>query len=169
LTDLGIEGESRAGGINNNGQVVGEMRDGRSFLREEDGTVAYIPEEPEGITRAYAVNNRGWIAGSSDLYDGPGGPLRAFAWYGGSMRILPSLAGGEDLPSNAGDINDRGQIVGWGTIATGMRAVLWDRREANDLGSLPGGSGVSIANGVNDSTKVVGASDVGGTDNHAFV
>ena len=84
---------------------------------------------------------------------------------------LPTLTGGDS--SNAWDINDRGQVVGGSTDASGgYRAVLWDHHSTViDLGTLPGGRD-SVATAINNAGQVVGLSAVvtpGGVDYHAFL
>jgi len=70
--------------------------------------------------------------------------------------------------SEALNVNDRGQIVGWGSTSTGeSHAVLWQDGKAIDLGTLGGTS--SRAWGINNSGQIVGESDTATGDGHAFL
>ena len=118
-------------GINNSGQVVGESDTGPvlnpnfrlkgfSFF----GTHAFLWTEGVGLTdlghlgggtsRATALSNNGIVVGTSTLINGTS---RAFRWtQAGGMIDLNTL-----LPPNSGwvlleayDVNDKGQITGYG-------------------------------------------------------
>ena len=70
--------------------------------------------------------------------------------------------------SEALNVNDRGQIVGWGGTASGeMHAILWDNGEPIDLGTL--GGAMSRAWGINNRGQVVGESETAKGDFHAFL
>ena len=69
--------------------------------------------------------------------------------------------------SEALNVNDRGQIVGWGGTASGeMHAILWDNGEPIDLGML--GGAMSRA-WVSQPREVVGESERATGDFHAFL
>jgi probable HAF family extracellular repeat protein len=142
MVDLGTLGgtHSWAYGINNNGQVVGESDTGpivesdtgpivRSSIRRFRGfsffnTHAFLWTEGIGMTdlghlgsgtsRATAINNNEVVVGFSTRINGTG---YAFSWTrAGGMVDLNTL-----LPLNSGwvlmeanDINDKGQITGYG-------------------------------------------------------
>jgi len=81
---------------------------------------------------------------------------------------LLTLGGTE---SEARDINNLDQVVGWSTTAAGDRhAFLWDSGAMSDLGTLPGGTS-SEAWDVNDAGQVVGLSPTPSTSPfpHAFL
>jgi probable HAF family extracellular repeat protein len=74
-----------------------------------------------------------------------------------------------DDSSRAFDINDAGQVVGYGSAATGNRAFLWDAVNGmQNLGDLPGGSDRSFAFGINNAGQVVGDSSAA-TGRRAFL
>jgi probable HAF family extracellular repeat protein len=70
--------------------------------------------------------------------------------------------------SEALNVNDRGQIVGWGGTATGeMHAILWENGQPIDLGTL--GGAMSRAWGINNRGQIVGESETATGDFHAFL
>ena len=83
-----------------------------------------------------------------------------------SIVDLGMLPGGDF--AEALNVNDRGQIVGWGGTATGeSHAILWEDGNVIDLGTLGGSS--SRAWGINDRGQIVGESDTATGDTHAFL
>jgi probable HAF family extracellular repeat protein len=77
------------------------------------------------LSSALGINNSGEIVGESHLN---GGTPHAFLYANGSMQDLNNLipaGSGWDLEW-ASSINDRGQIVGWGTINGETHAFLLD-------------------------------------------
>src|SRR5262245_47748485 len=83
-----------------------------------------------------------------------------------AVTDLGSLAGNY---SDAADLNQAGQVVGYATTADGFNhAFLWDNGTMIDLGTL--GGTYSYAQGVNDGGQVVGYAAVpGDVSSHAFL
>jgi probable HAF family extracellular repeat protein len=84
------------------------------------------------------------------------------------LEDLGTLAGGTD--SYASAINNRGQVVGYSTIAaTGLNhAFLYERHEMFDLGTLPGGNN-SEALAINDRGQIVGDATTSTLETHAIL
>jgi len=92
----------------------------------------------------------------------------AAANAGYTIVDLQTLGGSQ---SEARDINDLDQAVGWSNIATGdAHAFLWDSGVMSDLGTLPGATS-SDAWDVNNAGQVVGLSPTPNTSPspHAFL
>jgi len=118
---------------------------------------------------AYALNNRGVIAGSAGPYTDPRDPppdrSDAVVWRNGRMTKLPSLrkqfntaVACSDAGHVVGDSVDRGKpMLGW----------LWKDGKLTDLGSLGGGHTLPTA--VNDSGLVVGRSKNTSRQQRAFL
>lgn len=121
---------------------------------------------------ATAINNRGDIAGFSDLPSDAS--MHAVLWKKGSSKPtdLGTLPG--DVSSMAFGMNDKDQIVGTSTDASGnSRAVLWEGGAIYDLNTLiPPSSNLDLFYGgdVNDAGVIVGqALDTTTGDSPAFV
>jgi probable HAF family extracellular repeat protein len=133
MSDLGAlptGHSSKAMGINESGQIVGESYTNgygpqHAFLYE-NGTMTdlgTLAGESSSISIAYSINANGQAVGFSS---GPGGSARGFIYQSGGMTDLGTL-GGTD--SNAFAINGAGQIVGNADSATiGPRAFLYQKR-----------------------------------------
>ncbi|MCH7631804.1 MAG: hypothetical protein IIB59_01215, partial [Planctomycetes bacterium] len=102
-------------------------------------------------SRGQAINDRGDVAGRSY---GPNGQ-HAFLWQDGVMLDLNPDLGTPD--SEALDINDAGQVVGWmGTSKVAdAHAFLWQDGAVTDLGVLPGGFAARAA-AIDNLGRVVG-------------
>ena len=176
-TDLGTFGgaESDAAGINAAGLIVGggptepkgsdhSDRAGMFWVDANGAVQRQVIEPPGGSSQAYAVNDAGWIVGSSSSKQtyltaatlwrpGADGKLRAID--------LGTLGG---TYSSASGINASGLIIGSSPVAQGgeeIHAVLWkvdenDHVTRQDLGTL--GGAVSSANGINRAGVIVGSS-----------
>jgi probable HAF family extracellular repeat protein len=83
-----------------------------------------------------------------------------------SITDLGTLPGGYE--SIAYGINNRGQVVGYSTTASGeYHAFLWEDGEMTDLGTL--GGAYSVAYGINSRGQVVGYSASASGENHAVL
>jgi len=175
FTNLGVPTEfsSHAYAINQIGQVVGDMSiDGSSSHYH-----AFVYTPGNGSTdigtlggywsKAYGINDMGWIAGCSNLSSGP---ERAFLYTPDTgMADLGTLGG---YHSWAYAINNSGQVVG-----SSYTRTSWPHNEHAfiytpgvgmvDLGTLGGADSRALA--VNDVGQVVGWSVTSTYYRHAFL
>ncbi len=124
--------------INDGGRIVGSVVPGVGYLAYvyEDGQVVILPIPPEATkSRAEAINNAQLIVG----YWGnasTGSQHTALLWQDGVM-VDPQLPLGP--LSEALDVNERGQVVGWMGGSQDSHAFIWDNGIVTDLGVIPGG------------------------------
>ena len=163
MIDLGTLGgvESRALGLNNRGQVIG---DSETSLNDKN-THAFLWQQGKmtGIQPAYHMGGNsygidinkngyvlGWIYSQDDEV--------SFIGKHNRIKLLPSPEGLRSF--RARDINDRNVVVGNALDRNNAsRAVMWKNNKAIDLNSLiPKRSGwrLSEALGVNDQGHIVG-------------
>jgi len=120
------------------------------------GAVAVHADSAFGATApwsvAWAVNNRGEVAGESTT---SAGQRHAVFWDSEHVGLDLGTLGGDD--STALGINDLGEVVGHSDMADGSRhAFLWSGdRGMTDLGTLPGTTECAAVD-VNDRGEVVG-------------
>jgi probable HAF family extracellular repeat protein len=136
----------------------------RTFLWQ-DGQVQDIGTlgGPDAIPGTGCDNQRpGVIVGASYTGFAPntasGIPtLDAFLWDNGTMTDLGNLGG---TSSGAQCINNRGQVIGFSTLAGDVvtHAFLWQRGRMQDLGTL--GGPLSEAQWINDSGEIAGSADL---------
>ena len=179
LTDLGLLSSSYsyvyATGINASGQVVGYgYNDGQFGTSFSDSYQAFvtgangagmraIPTLGGSWNKANAINDKGWVVGTSATTTStPGGDTRGFIDKGpGTTRSLGTLAG----PSTATAINNNGRVVGSYTApGDHQRGYYVNARYNNtggtmhDIGSLGGPN--TRPTGVSASGQVVGESEI---------
>lgn len=161
--DLGLPPgarEAQGAGINDRGDVVGNLTDATTGRIEafvhRDGQFTRLQSLPGNYaTYAWDINNHGDIVGTSN----GGVPV---IWKSGSTvpTVLPVPPG--RYPRSVARINDSGDIIGTTTgiypIAT--EAVMWRHGEFVALGVLPTGS-ESYAYDINNAGVVVGTSTTG--------
>jgi probable HAF family extracellular repeat protein len=156
----GITGEALA--INARGQIAGNVFVGlpRVYVPViwDKGSVIELPSPPAPPPYfTYDINNRGQVVGTI----GRLGMFAGLLWDDGTVIELGPPSGGV---AEAHAINERGQIVGVGSIALGpyeIHALLWENDAIVDLGTLPGDSN-SEALGINNSGQIVGTSYIDG-------
>jgi probable HAF family extracellular repeat protein len=182
VTDLGSLGGadycSVPGGINANGEIVGNSENGEvdpltgfnkaRAVRWKDGEIKDLGTlgGDEGI--AIGLNDRGQVVGSANnaIPDpisclGPGAQqCRAFLWQDGVMQDLGALGGPDAF---AILVNKRGQVAG--SSDTNSVPVtdpfLWEKGKGmQDLGTLGGTTGFPLA--LNNRGQVVGFSYLAG-------
>lgn len=114
--------------INNTGQIIGqeffEETGNKAYLRR-GGEVTELGSLGGGDTGAYGLNDHGVVVGVSRT---SAGSFHAYVYREGALRdlndlVLPGAAKRWEL-GGAMDINDRGQIVGYGTLNGVQRAFL---------------------------------------------
>lgn len=118
---------SSASDINNRGQVVG----GRNAALWSNGTLQYLGTLTDKNNYKYysyanGINYRGQVVGNTYRDYGFREPYHGFMWVNGTIRDLNSLIStnsGWEL-SEARDINNKGQIVGYGKLNGQTRAFL---------------------------------------------
>jgi probable HAF family extracellular repeat protein len=110
-----------------------------------------------------AINNRGEVVGFAQ--DTDTGYLHAVLFSNGSLKNLITLGGKN---SQATDINDNGDIVGYSDTLNGsFHAFLYSNNTITDLHTLGGVN--SQAFGINSSRQIVGSSNTIDGSTHTFV
>ena len=182
LINLGTLGgtESRATGINDSGQVVGDSSNGdidirgnaiqRAFLYSagaltDVGALDLGSNNPANNSSfSSGINASGQIAGTSNIFDNSASHAVLYTSRGG-ITDLGTLGG---FYSNGRGINSSGHVVGDSlTAGFAVHAFLYSGGVMTDLGTLGGGQ--SFASGINDSGQVVGYSSIVGNANRAFL
>jgi probable HAF family extracellular repeat protein len=158
ITDLGTlesDPESKAFGINDDGQVVGYSgtvqgpEAGRRAFLWDNGTMLNLGTLGGNHSEAYGINNSGQVVGRSTLPTGEA-DVRGFLWENGSIIDLGTLAEGW---TEAHGINNASQVVGYSVLLSSVKAFLWENGSMANLGSL-GDNSRGYAN--NDSGQIAG-------------
>ena len=144
-----VLGNGVAAGINDQGTVVGY----RSTSTGVPIAVTWsqgVASDLERNAAAYSINGTGDIVGESRTANGM---YQATMWTAHGKTLLGSIEPGQH--SVAFDINDAGQVVGYGNGAT-----LWTGQEQVDLSAVlanpPGGQfRLLLAAGINNSGQIV--------------
>jgi probable HAF family extracellular repeat protein len=154
----GIYGGS-ALGINNNGQIAGDVfSPTEGALWQSGSTIPTVLNTLGGTySEANSINNIGQIVGYADTSTGV---KQASLWQPGSTTPI-ALGGGS---SDAFSINNNGQIVGYFITGGTQHAALWQPNSLNpiDLNNLVATpSYLKYAFGINDFGQIVAESASG--------
>jgi uncharacterized membrane protein len=145
--------------INNFGTIVGYTETNQTaFVWRKGGAPTPLPSTASFTPfTATSINDRGAIAGFGALTDS-GGTLVGRAFVRSRQRYTPldDLPGGVD-GSYASDINNRGQVVGYGNSAEGIEPVLWEDGTVTSLADSSTGFIRTQASAINDRGVVVGS------------
>ena len=163
---------SKAHGINQNIQIVGESSGGpdglSAFLYENNNFEKLIlPFGPLAI--ANDINAQGQIVGWMG-----GGVIQsnAFLWESGIVTDLGIIPGGTSADALAvnkiGHVAGRGLVPFEGSIFGEWHGFFWDGQSMIDIGVLPGRID-SLAYDLNDADQIVGSSFLSGEGNSAFL
>ncbi|MFZ1221546.1 MAG: DUF3466 family protein [Chthoniobacterales bacterium] len=108
--------------------------------------LGYLPNKKETVSTAAAINNSGWVAGTS------GGAAYRF------VKEMEEIGWDPNGLSRGFGIDDFGQVVGDATFKGGSfsHAALFSNGSVRDLGTLKGSWPFSRANSINASGQVVG-------------
>ena len=186
LTDLGAlptGNNSFATWISANGLIVGFSENGVidpqfglpqvNAVLWKDGNIINLGGY---FSSAFAVNNRGQVAGNTlNTATLPVPNNLAFLWQNGAMKDLGTLGGPESF---AFLLNERGQVAGMSfpnSIPSSncpfpliTHPFLWEDGKMVDLGALGGTCGLSMA--LNNRGQVVGQSNLAGDQTaHPFL
>jgi len=158
ITDLGANTYATA--INNSGEAVGS--NGSAFAVVNGQLEDLAMPSNMNWSSAYGINAAGTVVGDGRLANGT---FRGVIWNAdGTVTMLGTLGGAS---SQATDVNDSGEVVGFASLASGyQQAFSMIGGTMVDLGTL-GNS--SYAYGVNASGEVVGYSYLTDGDQHAFL
>jgi probable HAF family extracellular repeat protein len=157
-----LGGYGQANGINGAGTVIGtQLVNGNPGVTEWSNGQAKglnIPGYGTGINNAGEVVG-GYVTGTSQLH--------AFAWKGGNMTDLGTLAGG--TWSSAYGVNVTGQIAGTASIGNGIfRAFFSTGSGLTSIGTFAGTNGSSYGTAINDFGEIVGNAQTAQGFSHAF-
>jgi probable HAF family extracellular repeat protein len=162
-------GRMRPVALNNRGEVAITVEDPSGAPSTAyywfNGQLVDIGSLGGGGTAAVAIDEHGWIAGTSS---NTAGEQRAFIWHNGKMQDLGTLGGPDSRVVPTRDaLSNAGHVVGTSSNMAGeQRAFIWHNGKMQDLGTLGGGDVEPVA--VNDRGHVVGQSLTGDGEQHAF-
>jgi len=170
LRSLGTLGgsQSAAYAINGVGDIVGSASTAgdaatRAFLYRS-GVMTRLGATFGGTNSvATAINEGGEVAGYASTAGNAS--TRAFLFTGGAQINLGTLG----AASEAWGVNNGAEVVGRSVLASGARhAFVYSGGAMRDLGTLGGSNSEALA--INDSSQIVGSSEVAGAaGTHAFL
>lgn len=158
MVDIQVAGQfDLPGDINNNGLVVGtadpSSGPSHAILRDGNGGLVRLDGLPGAYdSYAFAINDRGWVAGSSGD--------RAVVWE--DDVVARPIGGSPGSFNYATDINSDGIVV-WVESIHGTRSYVWNQGKNTMLQALNSGDDYQAA-AINGSGTIVGKSG-----NHAVV
>jgi probable HAF family extracellular repeat protein len=170
LTDAGAMGGlgATAMAINNKGWITGALsvNYGRHAYLYRDGITTDIgPLMNNGYSVSHGLNDSGQVVGAVDGWTS--GYTRGFVYSNGVVTDVGTFGGRE---SNAFEINNSGQVVGWANRADGSTAAfLYSNGVKVDIGTLLGAGANADARGINDLGDIVGYSQTANNSYHAFL
>lgn len=157
--------------INDEGQSAGftaSCTDGHALLWR-NGIATDLGNLGGTFGVANAINNQGKVVGNSNLRGDT--TSHAFLWEHGTITDLGTLPG--DIGSVALGINNKGQVVGDSSDASGEHPFLWQNGAMTNLNALiPAGSSLFLidANGVNSRGEISGlAFDTNTSELHGYL
>jgi probable HAF family extracellular repeat protein len=145
--------------MNASGQIVG------NYVTADGITLMFLWTPGRGFETIgdmtlfpFALSNNDWIAGEIFLQQS------AFVWHRDLGVVdIGFLPGGSF--SNAYDVNNRGEVVGDATTATGMHAFLWTRTEGlvdlNDRLVNPPPAELEAARHINNAGVILASTSAG--------
>ena len=147
-------------GINNIGQIVGDINLGSGFLDSGGDFSFFTDPSGNGFTTASGINDAGQIVG----YSLPSG----FLYSEGSFTTIALPGAFETIASG---INNTGQIVGYSlSNGTGYSHVfLYTSGKFTIVDTTPLDANGVFAAGINDAGQIVGAATYNGGIEHAFL
>jgi probable HAF family extracellular repeat protein len=161
---------SSAQGINSAGVIVGFAAPSgntpQHAFRYVGGQMQDLGTLGGADSKAYAINEKGHIVGSSQLANGE---RHATLYIRDTWKDLGTLGG---ITSEAFAINDSTWIVGTSLNASGeSRAFLWKGGFMHDLNTVVQGSGwvFTEARGINNKGQIVGVGISPNDEKHAFL
>ncbi|HKP95306.1 MAG TPA: hypothetical protein VJ385_06070 [Fibrobacteria bacterium] len=122
---------SQPAAINDAGIIAG-VSSGKAVRWVKGRVEALTPPPGADNCLATGINDRGWITLQCNTFGGP----RSFLWKEGAVTDLGSLGGSFTV---ANDVNNKGQVAGYGENSTGgLDAFLWRNGAFTLLPSLGG-------------------------------
>lgn len=154
LAALPNASESRASGINDAAQIVGQTTfSGTGFTHATywfNGTSADLNIPGDNYSSALGISDLGIIVGASGIH--------AVKWINGTANILPST---NFVNASATAINGNGSLIGgFGYLQGGYHALIWANSEPIDLNKINSGRPESLnlkrVTSINNSGWIVG-------------